>query len=176
VSAEFALITRWLRKSGRFVFDGRLVRTDKGRLAEHLQRSAGDLLVNTDDETIASIEVKTEVRKTSRLFLETVSNAVSGRAGWLWTLDADWLFYYFEDTDDLYVVDFQRLRAWARSPSLDGNARRIDDYHERRQTTHWQPNTTYGRTVPIAVLEAELEMKLFHPRRDLDGGGTAAGR
>lgn len=143
-------VVSWLRARGR-VFDGRVVRTDKGRLSVMLQRSAGDILFNSDRRTVLSIEVKTEAKQSANLFLETYSNAdgQTPRRGWLHTLDADWLFYYFADIDLLCIVDFQRLKRWATPETLA----RFDEREQKKTTQH---NRTVGRLVPILILEREV--------------------
>ncbi len=150
-------IMRWLEARGA-VFQGRMVRTDKGRISLFLQRSVGDILYNSDRYTVLSIEVKTERRGSPNLFLEMWSNAKDEMRtpGWMVTLDADWLFYYFAESNLLCTVNFQKLKRWA----LDG--RRIYAFPERDQVTNQQRNRTVGRIVPIAVLQREVGLKT-HP-------------
>lgn len=157
------LVMQWLKSRGR-VFDGRMVRTDKGRIALFLQKSVGDILYNTDPHTVLSIEVKTERRSSPNLFLETWSNACPERKkpGWMVTLDADWLFYYFADSDDLCTVDFQRLKQWAF-----GEDQRICNFPEKEQVSNRQLNRTMGRIVPICLLGKEVGLRVYHPLRDL---------
>lgn len=157
------LVMRWLVSRGR-VFSGRMVRTDKGRIAMFLQRSVGDILYNADRHRILSIEVKTERRDSPNLFLEMWSNAEPQMRtpGWMVTLDADWLFYYFKESDKLCTVDFQRLKRWA----LD--AGRVYGFPERAQTINAQLNRTVGRIVPVETLRAEVGLQVFQPARDLE--------
>lgn len=158
-------VMRWLAARHR-VYENRMVRTDKGRISLQLQQTVGDILYNADRLTVMSIEVKTEQRASRNLFLETWSNASSElermREGWMLTLDADWLFYYFVETDTLCTVDFQKLKTWAfRTPRHDGSLGRLFDYPEKAQKKHQQLNLTRGRCVPIAVLQAEVGLRLY---------------
>jgi len=171
--AGVELVMRWLASRHR-VYENRMVRTDKGRISLQLQQTVGDILYNADRLTVMSIEVKTERAKSANLFLETWSNAAEEagrkRRGWMYTLDADWLFYYFADADELCVVDFQKLKAWAfTGPRRDGTSGRIFDFKEKAQRANHQLNLTRGRCVPIEVLAAEVGLRRFNPARSLRG-------
>lgn len=128
--------------------------THKGRLAKQLQCSVGDALAHTKEGPISGIEFKTEVRWTGNLFLETWSNKHWDTPGWLRTLDADLLFYLFTEKKVLYSVRFQDLKAWAY-PNGSDESEAFRSYAEKRQSKRDQPNDTWGRCVPIAVLEKE---------------------
>lgn len=158
------LVLRWLASRGK-VFESRIVRTDKGRLSLSLQTTVGDLLYNSNRLTIMSIEVKTEARWTGNFFFETWSNACPGRErpGWMKTLDADWLFYYFWEVDALYVCDFQKLKTWAFKTD------RLRHFPEKAfgNGNGQQLNNTLGVVVPVSVLQAELNLHEFHPLREL---------
>lgn len=158
------LVMRWLESRGA-VFQGRMVRTDKGRIAMFLQRSVGDILYNSDRHSILSIEVKTERRESPNLFLEMWSNAdgETKTPGWMVTLDADWLFYYFKESDALHTINFQKLKHWAIDPG-----RRIYEFPERDQVTNHQRNRTVGRIVPIAVLQREVGLRTYALVREIE--------
>jgi len=157
------LVIRWLESRGA-VFQGRVVRTDKGRISLFLQRSVGDILYNPDRYSVLSIEVKTERRDSPNLFLEVWSNATDEcrTPGWMVTLDADWLFYYFKESDSLCTVNFQKLKRWA----ID--ARHIYEFPEREQVTNQQLNRTVGRIVPIAVLQREVGLRTYALIREIE--------
>lgn len=163
--------------------DGRFVLTSKGRLARYLQETIGDALFNTDVETLWSVEIKIEEsNKYGNFFLETwsnknlsdkVSHASRGsNPGWLLKLQADLLFYYFVASDELYVIDLFKLKQWA---FVHGNGKpNIDRFPERLQSKRTQMNDTWGRCVPIAVIEQEVAgvRKLFP--RQIEMFGEAA--
>jgi hypothetical protein len=102
---------------------GRVVSTAKGALAKTLQANFGDFLMNSDADTVWSVEIKVEQSWTGNLFLETWSNrnlddkashAERGcNPGWMFSTRADLLMSYFVDTDDLVVVPMFRLKRWA---------------------------------------------------------------
>lgn len=139
----------------------------------------GDVLFNSDELTVQSIEVKTELTKRRNLFLETWSNAAEDperqREGWMFTLRSDWLFYLFVDADELYAIRLPELQAWAfdaRRP--DGSLGRMYDYPERPQRKHPQKNRTRGRCVPIAIIRGEVGFGFFRPAHELNDGNRSS--
>lgn len=180
---------------------GRYVLTNKGRLGSYLQQEVGDLLFNDGDGRLWAVELKAEQRFTGNLFLETWSNrnledpaahAERGsNPGWLYKLRADLLFYHFIDDDRLYVFSLFALKQWAfdapskrmRMAEPDSSGVRSElrgrlfDFCERPQGKYEQRNDTYGRIVPIKVLEQECSPppKLLRPRQlSLDMSEVAA--
>lgn len=139
-------------------YEGRFVVTEKGNLSEFLQRSVGDILFNSDESTVWSIELKCEEeQKHDNFFLETWSNRSRYTPGWMFTLNCDFLFYYFRNTRTLYSIRFPLLREWAfvRSGTVSRTGR-LWEYPEKRQTKYSQLNDTWGRCVPIAVIKQQV--------------------
>lgn len=137
--------------------EGRFILTDKGRLSELLQRQVGDVVLNAKGtQKVVSIEVKCEKEKSQNLFLETWSNRMpGGRMGWMFTLNADYLFYYFLEGRLLLSIDFQKLWHWCFVLG------RIYHYPEKPQGKNPQKNKTCGRCVPIEVIRKEVGVKDF---------------
>lgn len=154
---------------------GRYVLITKGPLAKRLQESVGDALLNTKDGRIISVEVKCEQNASQNLFLEVWSNRnLTDRSshgergsnpGWLLKSSADYLFYYFIETDDLYVVDNFRLKQWAFVG--ENTFGKIAKHPMRCQKKYSQFNDTWGVCVPIRTLFGEMSgaIKLVHPRQ-----------
>lgn len=160
------------------VSDGRLVMSDRGKLAKWLQESAGDAVVQHRDGRMLWVEIKTEERHTGRLFLEEWSNRnlnhrgnhadLGSNPGWLCKLRSDIMLYYFLDADILYSIDLYSLQRWAygyRTPDgkdVRGNLHRWcearSDYEFRQvtQAKRAQANDTVGVLVEVDVLCAEL--------------------
>lgn len=161
--------------------DGRYVLTGKGTLARWLQESAGDVITNTQDGRMWTIELKTERKWTGNLFLETWSNRnldnrnnhgnAGSNPGWLAKLRADLLLYYFLDADVLVSIDLFQLKRWAfgyveNDDVINGNLYRhrwdasanacVPVFRERRQGVYVQANDTWGRIVPIGVIHQEI--------------------
>jgi hypothetical protein len=139
-------------------FNGQLVMFNKGALAKYLQQTIGDVGINTGPDRFYTVELKVESRKTKNLFLEMFSNRnLDDRAsyaerginpGWLVKLRADLLWYYFLDTDDLYILALFRLQQWAFGTGDQPGE--IWNYPLKRQGKYQQRNETWGFCVPIA--------------------------
>lgn len=109
--------------------------------------------VGTDPEGVEHrIEVKADAiaQRTHRAAIETVSNDVSGRPGWVHTSKADFILYLVEGDDVLY---------WLRPAALRG---RLPEWQRRAERgagnfrTFAAPNRGYrtlGVLVPLAALE-----------------------
>lgn len=134
--------------------NGQYVLTNKGNLAKELQKTIGDAALNAKDGKIYCLEIKAEVEnKYGNFFLETWSNRKWFNPGWMYTLRTDILLYYFCKEKDLYTIDFNKLKAWA---FIDGN---IYKYPEKSQSKYTQLNDTWGRCVPISVIEESVGFK-----------------
>lgn len=152
--------------------DGRLVLTNKSALARFLQETVGDALFNTGEDRLWSVEIKAEARETGNLFLEIwsnrnlenqVSHAMRGsNPGWLFKLRADLFFYYFLDTENLYIANLFKLQQWAFG--CGEQTARIWRYPQRQQRKYDQENDTWGAIVPIADLSA-IGLRRIHPRQ-----------
>lgn len=159
------------------------VMIDKGPLAKFLQGEVGDIMLNKrGSNKLLSVELKSERTHTGNLFLETWSNKnlenMQHRAdygmnpGWLHKSRADLLFYYFLDTDQLYIAQMFALQRWAfgsrSSPQANLYASRLADptarieyfedwYPEVFQKKYAQTNDTWGRLVPVKTLMRNME-------------------
>jgi hypothetical protein len=143
-------------------FNGRYVRTDKGPLSRSLQERVGDVLYNSDDTEVWSVEIKGERKHTGNLFIETWSNRSRFNRGWLDKLEADLLLYYFLDSKDLYAIRLQKFKAWAFGGcwgAAEYPAGNIYRFREVKQQCWEQPNDTWGRLVPIETIRAEVGLR-----------------
>lgn len=166
-----AILEPFLRRSAH---DGHYVMTSKGALARFIQDTCGDAFFNSDSEKLWSVEIKVEEEdKHSNFFLETWSNRnLESRAsntergsnpGWMLKQRADFLFYYFLQSDELYIIPLFKLQRWAFRH--DGGHPRIDAFEEKRQSKRWQANDTWGRCVPISVVQAEVGFRKVYPQQ-----------
>lgn len=109
------------------------------------------------------MEIKIERRFTNNLFLETWSNRnledelrhaeFGSNGGWLQKSRADILAYYFLDSDDLIMCGMFRLKQWAYKE------RKIEQFKEVAQSKYIQLNDTWGRLVPISILERDISCR-----------------
>lgn len=147
-------------------YRGQIVRIMKGELAQKLQQEVGDIMFNSQkDQGLLSVELKIENKNEyGNFFLETWSNKTREKPGWMCNgLSATWLGYFFIREQDLYMMRLADLRKWAfQTPSHRGHQCRIEDFPEKVQRTRKQMNDTWGRLVPIATLQQEIDMWRFH--------------
>lgn len=154
--------------------NGRFVLTAKGRLSRELQKTYGDALMNTPDGSLWAVEFKVERRFTGNFFIETWSNRSRFTRGWLDHLNTNVLLYYFLDVGRLYSIDFPKLKRWAFGHAE--GAGRLYSFREVKQKRHDQINDTWGRVVPVAVVEAEIGCRRWERDRDRGGWGVAKER
>jgi hypothetical protein len=92
-----------------------------------------------------TIEIKTDwtATRTGNAFIETTSVDTMDIPGWAYSSQAEWLFYYLPDQNELCVITFAALRQ--QLPDW------IDEYPERvaRNATYH----TKGILVPLAVFK-----------------------
>jgi len=151
-------------------FEGRFVRTAKGPLSLELQKSIGDVLVNSSREHVTAIEVKAELKHTGNLFLERWSNRQRFTPGWLETLHTDVLWYHFLDKDIVYELGFQRLRQWMYWHEGRGKPN-ASKFELVKQSKYDQLNDTWGYIVPLSELkESSLIRRVFRPELDARQG------
>jgi hypothetical protein len=109
------------------------------------------------------VEVKGDRwNRTKNFFFETHSNLEKGTPGCFMYTEANWLFYYFVNTRQLYRLPMPKTRKW-----FSITMRR---FRERSTTTpvgngHY---TTVGRLVPITTVMLEVPGVI---REQLDGVG-----
>ena len=129
-------------------------RVEITKSSEFLQSVWGDFTIFKGDQPYG-IELKAEAsNRHGNFFLETWSNRSWFTLGWLFKLRGDSLFYYFVEEKELWTIKMPALKAWAfGTEKLPGQ---VWQYPEKRQAKHDQHNDSWGRCVPIAVLQKTL--------------------
>lgn len=177
------LAARSLRELEPFLREtqGRYVLTDKGRLSRVFQETFGDLIFNTQDGVMHTVELKADGTQYTNLWLEIWSNfnladrasyaALGPNPGWLLKLNADLLFYHFVNQDRVVIMRLDALQRWAfchpsknlSEPDYSGERLRLSgrvfDFRQVKQSATQQRNTTVGAPVPLDVLMAEMDPK-----------------
>lgn len=151
-------------------FDGRFVRTSKGPLSLELQKSVGDVLVNSSREHVTCIEVKAEEAHTGNLFIERWSNRHRFTPGWFETLTTDLLWCHFLDLDVVYELPFMKLRQWMYWHEGRGFPL-ANRFQHAKQSKYNQLNDTWGYIVPLKDLNADgLIRNIFKPEQEMQQG------
>lgn len=147
---------------GRFV----LVSRNSNGCSQLIQKTCGDLIVNLESGESIVVEIKTEQEnRYKNFFLETWSNRKRFTRGWMFHCESDVLWYFFQDTEELFSIHLPTLKRWA---FIDGNIYR---YPEKEQQTREQKNDTWGRCVPIKDIEIALKpnfRKIICPEKVTD--------
>jgi hypothetical protein len=112
------------------------------------------------------IEIKADrCDATGNFFFETWSNREHGTPGCFLYTQAEYLYYFFIKTGQLYVLPTERVRDWF--------TRHVAEFRERDTTTsvaggagHY---TTVGRLVPISRVLDEVEGVEIWPLPPEDG-------
>ena len=100
-----------------------------------------------------SLEIKADTYVSGNFFFETASNAEKGTPGCFMYTEADFVFYYFLKTGELYKLPMPATRQWFKE--------NMNLFQERSTRTpcggplgHY---TTIGRLVPIkTVMESNI--------------------
>ena len=179
------LISKW-SDNGQFIL------TDKGPMSKLLQEIVGDLAMNRGGE-VFSIELKAEVKNRGNIFFEEWSNypcdeKTIPNPGWGRKSNATFIWYYFLDTDDLYIFRRLTLQQWVygnRVPTQAGFADIItggvifDPQHQKQiqqkvQNKYDQLNTTVGLIIPISFVTARVKHKHVRVGEFLQQASVAA--
>lgn len=93
----------------------------------YFQAKDVDFLQQTTDGTINKIEVKSDrqAHRTRNIVYETVCN---GEAGCLLRSDADYIYYYFVESQECYMIIADRLKSYVNTAML--NSVRMGDGSE----------------------------------------------
>lgn len=160
---------------------GRYVLTDKGRLSRVFQETFGDLIFNSNDGAMYTVELKADGTQYQNIWLELWSNfnfadrksyvALGPNPGWLLKLNSDLLFYHFVNQDRVVIMSLPALQKWAftypsnnwSEPDSKGERQqlrgRVFDFRQVAQSAIEQRNKTVGAPVPLKVLLAEMDPK-----------------
>jgi hypothetical protein len=99
------------------------------------------------------LEIKTEqTNPKGNLFLEHWSNKSTGRKGWIYNCEFDWLYYLFKDTKEAYLIDGKKFREFLKTEEFA-------KLEERKQRRRNQPNDSWGKLCPIKRL---IELGIAH--------------
>ena len=129
-------------------------RVEVTKASDFLQTVWGDFTILRQDKPFG-IELKAEQsNRYGNLFLETWSNRKWRTLGWMYKLRGDSLFYYFVEEKELWTLRVDSLLDWAFG--ADTGDGQIYRFPEKKQCKHDQKNDSWGRCVPIAVLQKEL--------------------
>ena len=126
------------------------------------QKTHGDLRIRrkTDPEDqFKTVDVKSERRASLNMFFEIWSNFRPypfAKPGWGMELQANKIWYHFDDAGVMASLDFRKLREWLFAPRPGENIARIHKYSQIPQTANQQKNETVGALVPFSAMPKEV--------------------
>lgn len=116
---------------------------------ERYQNRDIDLIVNFIDGTACAVEIKTDTYTSGNIFYETMSNIEHNVAGCMVISKADYLFYYFTETRELYILDFDKYRMWFKENKHNFCRKLLKNKNKAGTGTY----TSEGYTIPKIFLE-----------------------
>lgn len=100
-----------------------------------------------------TIEIKTDRYTSGNIFYETMSNKEYDVAGCMIKSKADFLFYYFTVTHELYIMKFNQYREWFNENIDNFNKKELKNIDRKRINTY----TSVGYLIPKAYLETNFK-------------------
>ena len=121
-----------------------------------LQKRDIDLIGFYEDERrligFDTIEVKTDTYKTGNLYFETVSCLEMDTPGCLMYCEADYLYYYFTQVDELYIMDMALFREWVLANRDDFTVKRTSTKLNGEKKSY----NSEGILIPLGVISKNL--------------------
>lgn len=134
-------------KSLSFIEDIKDVSKDK-----QFQSLDIDLVAKLKDNSIKSIEIKTDTYDTGNLFYETMSCVETNSIGCMEKTEADLIFYYFIKTKELYILRTKELRKWFHNKKYNFQIKTLNNW--RYDNSKY---TSKGYAIPKRYLEGAFE-------------------
>lgn len=108
-----------------------------------------DLVVKFIDGKEATVEIKTDTYTSGNIFFETVSNLEYSVPGCMYKTQADYLFYYFTKTKELYILQMGKYREWFEANKSHFTEKKLKNINRKEDGTY----TSIGYTIPKVYLE-----------------------
>ena len=132
-----------------------------------------DFIVTLKDFRKFTIEVKTDTYKSGNLYYETKSCIEMNTPGCLEKTKADFIFYYFNKFDRLYILKTNLFRKWVQQEihkfNLNPKNSKLNKKEVFNKRANSGPNSIYtseGYTIPLHYLEKQLFNTKIYKRFD----------
>lgn len=107
----------------------------------------------------STCELKTDTYKTQNFFFETHSNLTKGTPGCFMYTEAKFLFYYFINKGDLYIMHTDTVRNWFLENISRFQEKFLNTKSDEDDETYYR---SAGRLVPIPILLRECGEQVYH--------------
>lgn len=105
-------------------------------------------------KVVRKIEIKGDrYHYTGNFFIETISNANKCSPGCFLYSEADYFFYYFIYTKELYILPLEKTRNWFLKNQYRFELKKLSTSVEGKGIIY----KSYGKTVPIKIVLKEVE-------------------
>lgn len=112
-----------------------------------------DYIIQFSNKTKSTIELKTDTYDTGNIFYETMSNVEYNVPGCMVKSKAEYLFYYFTKTQELYIIKFSEYKKWFEQNKSFFNRKLLKNINKKRTGTY----TSEGYTIPKTYLEKNFK-------------------
>lgn len=111
-----------------------------------------DYIAKMADGKEYQIEIKTDSYDSGNIYYETLSSEETGSAGCFEKTEADFLFYYFMQTDKLYIFSMNEYREWFNLMRLEFDQK---GYKKAVRNRGYKDSTytSIGYAYPLALLD-----------------------
>ncbi len=116
-----------------------------------------DIIVSNNKSNHILVEIKTDSYWPNNLFYEYMSNLERGTAGCMEITHADYLFYYFERTSELYIIEMNTFREWFHQHIEDIHIKRKEVVNKCTEGTY----TSVGYTIPVTFFRSHFSRYLY---------------
>ena len=110
-----------------------------------------DFIVRFIDGKEIVIEIKTDTYTTNNMFFETISSIEAQTPGCMYKTKAKYLFYYFINAGELYVIEVEPYREWFEKNRHNFRGCKVNNVGY----------TTYGYIIPLVLFKSK-----FHKYRE----------
>lgn len=117
--------------------------------------------LNNGQVVQSSCELKTDTYKTQNFFFETHSNLTKNTPGCFMYTEAKFLFYYFINKGDLYIMHTDTVRQWFLSNINRFQEKFLNTKSDEDDQTYYR---SAGRLVPIPTLLSECGESVYYFR------------
>ena len=125
--------------------------TDVSTIEKYRDEDIDCILEFTDNKKKTG-EIKTDTYLSGNIFYETVSNLEYGTLGCMEKSKADYLFYYFINSDELYIIDFPKYKKWFNENKHRFDCKKLKNKNKRENGIY----NSIGYTIPKVLFEREF--------------------
>lgn len=101
----------------------------------------------------STIELKTDTYTSGNIFYETMSNMECNVPGCMVKSQAEFLFYYFTKTHELYIIKFAEYKIWFEENKPHFTRKLLKNINKQRNGKY----TSEGYTIPKTFFESNFK-------------------